>query len=140
MENYIVKIQIPINAKADKVWKALTDPSIIRQYMFGTTVITDWKVGSKITWKGEWKGKPYEDHGKVLELQRGKKLKYDHMSGQSDNPEMYPTVTIELSENGNQTILSLVQDHNRTEESKAESEKNWKMMFGEMKKIVENQN
>ena len=46
-----------INAPASKVWDALTKPEQIKQYMFGTEVTTDWKVGSPITYKGEWKGK-----------------------------------------------------------------------------------
>jgi hypothetical protein len=31
----------------------MTNPEIIKQYMFGTNVISDWKEGSPIVWKGE---------------------------------------------------------------------------------------
>ena len=51
------------------VWNALVDPAIIKQYMFGTTVTSDWKEGSPIVWKGEWQGKPYEDKGVILRMQ-----------------------------------------------------------------------
>jgi uncharacterized protein YndB with AHSA1/START domain len=64
--NHIAKAAITINASTDKVWHALTDPGMIKKYMFGTTVISDWKEGSKIIWKGEWEGKAYEDKGKIL--------------------------------------------------------------------------
>jgi uncharacterized protein YndB with AHSA1/START domain len=30
-----------IEAGADKVWKALTDPAHIKRYLYGTEVITD---------------------------------------------------------------------------------------------------
>ena len=56
-----LKTSIIINAPAAQVWKALTDPAIIKQYFFGTNVETDWKKGSPITWTGEWEGKTYQD-------------------------------------------------------------------------------
>ncbi|MGZ4038890.1 MAG: SRPBCC domain-containing protein, partial [Bacteroidia bacterium] len=34
---------LTINAPAAKVWKALTDASIVKQYFFGTNVKSDWK-------------------------------------------------------------------------------------------------
>ena len=47
-----------------EVWDALTDPEKIRQYYLGADVTTDWKVGSPITWRGEWEGKTYSDKGR----------------------------------------------------------------------------
>ena len=48
------KSAIAINAPASKVWDALTKPELIKQYLFGTEVKTDWQVGGPITYKGEW--------------------------------------------------------------------------------------
>jgi hypothetical protein len=31
----------------------LIDPNLIKEYMFGSLVETDWQVGSPIVWKGE---------------------------------------------------------------------------------------
>jgi hypothetical protein len=50
-----------IDAPVAMVWDALVTPETIKRYMFGTTVVSDWKEGSSIVWKGEWKGKSYED-------------------------------------------------------------------------------
>ena len=44
---------VTIDAPQAKVWDALTNPAKVRQYMHGTNISTDWKVGSPITWKGE---------------------------------------------------------------------------------------
>ena len=55
-ENLTAKSSITINASIAKVWEALVNPSIIKQYMFGTEVVSDWKEGSSIVWKGIWKG------------------------------------------------------------------------------------
>jgi uncharacterized protein YndB with AHSA1/START domain len=39
VNEYIAKAQTTIHAPASRVWKALTDPELIRQYMFGTEVV-----------------------------------------------------------------------------------------------------
>ena len=108
--------------------------------MFGTTVTSDWKEGSFITWKGVWQGKTYEDKGVIHQIKTGKILQYTHFSpltGLPDVPENYHLVTIELSEKGNQTHVSLSQDNNATEEAQKHSEKNWSMMLSGLKKILE---
>ena len=33
----------------------------MNKYMFGTSVTSDWVVGSPIVWKGEWQRRAYED-------------------------------------------------------------------------------
>jgi len=52
-------------------------------------------------------------------------------------PENYHTVTVELSENGNQTVVSLSQDNNETEQAREHSEKNWRIMLNGLKKFLE---
>ena len=136
----IAKAAVTIDAPAAKVWEALVDPEAITQYMFGTNVTTDWREGSPIVWKGEWKGKSYEDKGVLLEVKPERTLKYSHfspLSGLPDKPENYHTVTIELSGKGDQTKVSLSQDNNPTEEAREHSEKNWEMMLDGLKKYVE---
>jgi uncharacterized protein YndB with AHSA1/START domain len=59
--NLIARASIPINAPAERVWSALVNPEAIKQFMFGTHVVTDWREESPITWKREWQGKSYED-------------------------------------------------------------------------------
>lgn len=139
-KNHIAKASVSINASAEKVWDALIDPKAIKQYMFGTNVLSDWKVGSPIVWKGEWKGKPYEDKGKILQLEPRQTIQYSHfspLSGVPDKQENYHTVTIKLSGKGNQTDVTLTQDNNASEEESAESEKNWGMMLTELKRFLE---
>src|SRR6476620_11837676 len=111
---------VTIDAPRPRVWKALTDPGEVRQCMHGTNLATDWTVGSPITWSGEWKGKPYEDKGTVLDVQPERRLTYTHwspMGGSEDKPENYHTVTCELSGEGAQTTLTLTQDNNPTQEA-----------------------
>jgi uncharacterized protein YndB with AHSA1/START domain len=52
----IAKASISINAPVGKVWDALTNPEAIKQYMFGTNVISDWKKG-RVQLSGKENGK-----------------------------------------------------------------------------------
>ncbi len=139
-QNLIAMASISINAGADKVWQALVNPEDIRQYMFGTTVESDWREGSPITWSGEWQGKPYQDKGVILQLIPGKKIRYSHfspLSGEPDLPENYHNVTVELSEVENQTWVMLAQDNNASEEERLHSQQNWEAMLAALKKYLE---
>lgn len=136
----IAKASIAISAPKSKVWDALVRPEAIKEYMFGTNVVTDWREGGPIIWKGEWQGKPYEDKGVVLQFKPGRTIQYSHFSpltGLPDKPENYHKVTVELSGEGNQTLVTLVQDNNPTEQDREHSEQNWTMMLTAMKKFIE---
>ena len=138
--NLIARASITIKAPNAKVWDALVNPEAIKQYMFGTNVVTDWREGNPTTWKGEWQGKAYEDKGVILQHKPEQLLQYSHfspLSGLPDKLENYHTVTIELSENGSQTLVSLTQDNNATEEAREHSAKNWQMMLDGLKKFLE---
>jgi uncharacterized protein YndB with AHSA1/START domain len=139
-KNLIARASITINAPSTNVWNALVNPEAIKQYMFGTNVVSDWKEGSPIVWKGEWQGKSYEDKGVILQFKPGRTIQYSHfspLSGLADKPESYHTVTIELSNEGTQTRVSLSQDNNPTEQAREHSEKNWGMMLTALKKFLE---
>lgn len=141
--NHVARAETTICVAADKVWRALTDPDLIKRYMFGATVTSDWTEGSRIIWEGEWQGKHYKDKGKILELIPRKRLQYSHFSpldGSDDVPENYHIVTIDLRQNDDHTLVSLKQDNNHTEEAKQHSEKNWRTMLDSLKKLLEEAN
>ena len=136
----VAEVSSEMDAPVARVWDALVNPAAIRQYMFGTNMVSDWNVGSPIVWKGEWQGKPYEDKGTILKKVEGQTIQYSHfspLSGQPDVPENYHTVTIELAGDGAQTVVSLSQDNNATEEDRQHSEQNWKMMLDRLKQYIE---
>jgi uncharacterized protein YndB with AHSA1/START domain len=139
-KGFIAKATIIINTPASRVWDALTNPELIKQYLFGTQVTTDWKVGNPITYKGTWEGKVYEDKGKVLQVEPGKLLVstfWSSLSGLPDVPESYKTVRYELSTEGSGTRLTIAQDNNDSQEEASHSEQNWKMVLDGMKKLLE---
>jgi uncharacterized protein YndB with AHSA1/START domain len=139
-QSLIATATMTIKAAPGAVWHALTTPDAIKQYMFGADVLTDWQVGSPIVWRGEWQGKSYEDKGIILQFNPDRLLQYSHFSplaGVPESAESYHTVTIELSNRGNETRVALTQDNNRTQEAKAHAEKNWAMMLQGLKKYAE---
>jgi uncharacterized protein YndB with AHSA1/START domain len=139
-ESSIARIKMIVNASTEEVWHALITPAIVRKYMFGTTVVSDFKEGSDIRWSGEWEGKHYEDKGRIVSIENNRLLKYTHFSplaGQPDIPENYHTVTISLTERNGMTEILLEQDNNKTPEEKSHSETNWKQMFQKLKDVVE---
>ena len=139
-KTFTSKSTIVINAPASKVWDALIKPELIKQYLFGTEVKTDWQVGSPIAYKGEWEGKAYEDKGKVLQIEKGKLLVstfWSSLSGLADIPENYKTVRYELSAEDNGTRLTITQDNNNSQEEANNSAENWKVVLAEMKKLIE---
>ena len=139
-QNLIAKVEVNINAPVSKVWEALTNPHIIKQYLFGTEVVTDWSVGSPIIWKGVWQGKPYEDKGKIVQIIPEKLLEttyWSSMAGLSDKPENFKKVTYALSEENSNTKLILTQDNNISKEDVIHSEQNWKMVLDGLKKLLE---
>ncbi len=139
-KNLVALATIKINIPPEKVWSALVDPQAIRQYMFGTKVVTDWREGSPIAWKGEWKGKEYEDRGTILQFTPPERLKYSHyspLSGMEDKPENYHIVTVDLLREGDGTRVTLSQDHNASEEEREHSKQNWNMMLADLKKYLE---
>lgn len=136
----VARASVSIHAPPAKVWSALTDPDRIRQYMFGATVVSEWKEGSPIVWKGEWQGRAFEDKGTILRLAPERLIRYTHfspLSGLPDVPENYHTVTIRLVRERSGTRVDLMQDNNESEEARAHSEGSWKMMLGQLKVLVE---
>jgi uncharacterized protein YndB with AHSA1/START domain len=139
-EKLVATQSIRINAPLAEVWKALTDPEMIKKYFFGTETITDWKVGSPIFYRGEWEGKMYEDKGTVLAFEKEKLIKYNYwssMSGIPDIPENYNDITYTVRKEGGAVVLDVKQEGLRDEATRVHSEENWALVMGGMKKLLE---
>lgn len=140
MTGFEATLAIEIEADADTVWSALTDPKQVAEYFFGSEVKSTWEPGSPITWSGEWQGKPYEDKGVVVAADRPKHLVVTHyspLSGAPDQPENYHRLTYDLTEVDGGTRVDFVQDNNPTKDAAAHSADNWQAMLQGLKKTVE---
>lgn len=139
-KGFVAKTSVTIDAPTADVWKALTDPVMVKQYFFGTDVESDWTPGSPIVFRGEWQGKRYEDKGVILKAEPERLLQYTHwsnLSGLPDIPENYHTVTIALTAQGPRTVLTLSQDNNATEQARDHSQANWESLLTALKQLLE---
>lgn len=137
---YVATSTITIDAPRGRVWSVLTDSVAIKEFMFGTDVVTDWTVGSPILWRGVWEGNDYEDKGVILELEPERRLVNTHfspLSGQDDVPENYHTLTWTLKGEGDTTEFRLSQDNNATAEGAEHSKGMWDSLVKGVKAIAE---
>lgn len=61
--NYVAASNVSIDAPPARVWQVITDPAAVKEFMFGTELLTGWDVGGPIVWRGEWEGRSYEGQG-----------------------------------------------------------------------------
>jgi uncharacterized protein YndB with AHSA1/START domain len=132
MEKLVVKNSIVINAKALNVWDALVNPEQTKKYMFGCETVSDWIIGSPLLWKASYEGKEMVFvKGIIKDIQPNKMLKYtviDPNAAMPDIPENYLNVTYELSEQGDETVLTVSQDGF---EEAADGEKRYKDVYND---------
>jgi uncharacterized protein YndB with AHSA1/START domain len=140
MTGIVATAEIDIDATPNQVWRSLTRPAAVKQWMFGTDLETDWEVGSSITWKGEYEGRSYEDKGEVLEFDAPNRLSVTHFSpltGQDDVPANYHTLVYTLTAVDGGTHVTLTQDNNGSDEEAQHSTANWEQALKGIKENAE---
>ncbi len=107
---------IVLNAPIKKVWNALTQPELVKQWQYGSDLITDWKVGNEIRFRNEWEGQVFEQWGTVLEVVPDQKIKYSLFFPRpelEDKPENYFIMIYVLTKENQKTKLEIIQEDNR---------------------------
>ena len=145
MTEPVAQVSKTIDAPQAEVWRALTTPEKLKRYFMGSDVETDWKVGHPIRFRGEYKGKAYEDHGEIRSFDPEKRLAFSHfspLSGGKDAPENYNLITIELEPAGAKTKVTLTQAKLEGEPTAADLKrkdafaKNWSGVLDGLNKTV----
>jgi len=113
--NLEIRRTIHIHASKAAVWDALTKPELTKQYFFNCELLTDFKIGSPVVFTETKEGDKI-DHvkGKMLAITPGTMLKFSVWSKESglpDEDENHLHVTFSLAEDGEQTTLTVVQNH-----------------------------
>jgi len=129
-----------IRASIEAVWDAITKPEIVKQYFFGTNLVTDWKVGSPLFFRGEWQGKSYEDRGIVLAFEPMKSLAYNYWSslgGVEDKPETRQIIRFDLVRVDDSVRLAIHQSNVDTQARADHSAANWRSVLEALKQLVE---
>lgn len=123
-----------------KVWKALTRPELVKQYLFGAEPVTDWMVGSPIVYRGVWQGRAFEDKGTILRFIPLKTLQISYwssLSGLPDAPENYQVITYELIRESGRTLLSVTQLGIEDSQAFERSVQNWGTALTTLKSMLE---
>ncbi len=131
---------IIIKAPLQKVWDALTKPELLKQWQYGSDVITDWKVGSDIRFRTEWEGKIFEQWGKVLEIIPQQLIKYSLFfphPGLEDKPENYFVMNYLLSEEEDGVMVKIIQEDNREGAVQEEPQGEENPILSGLKKLIE---
>ncbi|MDQ8011102.1 MAG: SRPBCC family protein [Flavobacterium nitrogenifigens] len=108
---------IVLNAQVEKVWNVLTKSELVKQWQYGSDLITDWKIGNEIRFRNEWEGQVFEQWGTVLEVIPNQKIKYSLFfprPGLEDKSENYFIMTYVLTEEDQKTKLEIIQEDNRS--------------------------
>ncbi|MEO5776580.1 MAG: SRPBCC domain-containing protein [Flavobacterium sp.] len=139
--NHIVKKHIVIKAEPSAVWDALTNPEKTQQYFFNCRVISQWKSGSPITFKGRmFFFFKIELKGEILKIEPEKLLQYTLANHGSPG---HSTVTDTLEYKDGKTTLSITDDVGKEEGAEKrykKSVKGWDKILKGLKELVESEN
>jgi Uncharacterized conserved protein len=140
LQDFVVTKALDIKAPVSKVWNFLTTPEGIKEYLFGTNVTSEWKVGSLIRFTGEYEGKPYEDKGTIEVFDKEKVFEYTYyssFSGVPDQAENYSLVRMELEPIEEGTRLKVKHSNFPTEAVYQNNEKQWDLVMDTIKDKTE---
>ena len=132
---------IYIGAAPDRVWQALTDGALTRQYWYGRRVESDWKVGSTVTFWYDADGEEaVSDRGIVLESKPPRHLSYTfHVEFVDELKDEHPSrVTFDLEPIGDETRLTLIHDEFEPKSRVLEGcRTGWPAILSSLKSLVE---
>lgn len=140
-----IDIELFIEAPVSAVWPLLTQPASMCRWMVDPDtaemdIVSDWKPGAAITFKGDLHGLPFESKGTIHRLESGSIFEYDYwssLSQEADVPENYSLITFRLTPSEGGTLLTFSQ-RNVTEGTIYQHFRfYWTVALGVMKKKAE---
>jgi uncharacterized protein YndB with AHSA1/START domain len=140
--NFVEKI-ITIDAPLHTVWNVLTTSELVKKWITddeGIEIVSDWKVGSTITFSGVSHRVRFNDKGQILESVPNKFLKYSYWSSISrlpDTPDNYSTIEFTLTTNENHTLVKVIQSNLVTEVIYKHINFYWNAALRNIKKVAE---
>ena len=135
-----IRSSTTIDAPVERVWRAITTPSEMKQWFFGVDTDADWRPGGQLVHRGEYQGKPYIDKGEILEFEPPRRLVHTHwsdVSGLPDSPEHYQEVAWDLADRGGSTELTITERNLPSAAAATTSEQGWKGALQSLKEMLE---
>ncbi|MFT3839046.1 MAG: SRPBCC domain-containing protein [Myxococcaceae bacterium] len=134
---------VVIDAPPERVWRALTDPAELKQWMadpkVGVEVSTTWEVGSPIRVTG-FHVTRFVNSGVVEHFEPPRRLRYTHLSSISklaDKPENHAVFEFRLEAAGPQTTLTVTVSTCATPSIFKHLEFYWNGTTGVLKRFIE---
>ena len=141
MDSFTIKKEITINALPELVFDMLTDSDQIIKYYPLNEVVSKWKVGSEVLYKGEIDNNNFIDHGIIEILSRFSEYKYSYWSdnhGTERTPENHLSISYKLSKDTNGTKLELEQSNIMSKEMyEMMNATVWDYLLNNMKNYIE---
>jgi uncharacterized protein YndB with AHSA1/START domain len=140
--DFAVVKSVEIFKSTNDVWRALTEPDQIIQWMGGARVESKWEIGSDITFTGKMPNfnKAYRDRGTVLAMEREKFLQYSHWSEMSrlpDIPQNRTIITFILDGMDEKTRLTVRHNHFYSEAAYKHANFFWSFGLTALKNLLE---
>ncbi len=90
------KFNIRIDVEPARVWAALTTAKALEQWMLEEKleVTVGNAPGDDFTVKGHLHGLPFENRGKVIEMETNRTFSYSHLSSLSDLPDVMDSYSL----------------------------------------------
>ncbi len=141
-----IHLETEINASIEDCWKAITNSKYIREYMFGSEVESEWKVGQPITYFMVNEGQRVDMvYGNVEEIDPPYRLKHTLIPAQAtyehdaDN-HIYCEYILENKDGKTNLKINqggfegAVEGENRYESAK----RGWEAVLPKLKEVAEN--
>jgi uncharacterized protein YndB with AHSA1/START domain len=136
----------PVNAyisyiatSPQKLWEALTNGELTKEYCFGRRIESDWKVGSAVT-HSQPDG-TLAASGKVLEVDSPRRLSYTWRDETSDDLRQLPEVVLTFTTDplGDVVRLTMEEFHPTRIDAKylEAGRRSWPVIFSSLKSLLE---
>jgi len=141
MDSFSIEKEIIINASPETVFEMLTNSDQIIKYYPLNEVISEWKAGSEVLYKGEINNNKFTDYGVIETISRPTQYKYSYWSdnhGTENTPENQITISYNLTNIKNGTKLELKQSNLRSKEMFEMMDSTvWPYLLDNMKNYIE---
>ena len=109
-ETLYTRDEIIIQASTDAIWDVLVNPEMTKLYMYGCEVLSDWKIGSPVLWRGAEDGITYVK-GELVAFEKNQEFAFtviDPNGSYEDIPENYLTAryTLEKTKDGIKLVVT----------------------------------
>jgi len=142
MDSFSIEKEIIINSSPEDVFEMLTNSDEIIKYYPLNEVISEWKVGSEVLYKGEVNNNKFTDYGVINVISRPIQYMYTYWSdnhGTENTPENQITISYNLTNIENGTKLELTQTNLRSKELfEMMNLTVWPYLLNSMKTYIEN--